>query len=89
MGQRLPLDEDPELKEKIENVGGMMNALASGMFLSKAVKARLSENWRMQQSTFRAAMKAAKSGKNRLSDGTIDDRVLCEYCGRKFGAKVA
>ena len=24
-----------------------------------------------------------------MSDGTIDDRVVCEYCGRKFKAEVA
>ena len=34
-------------------------------------------------------MEAAKSGKNKLSDGTIDDRVMCEYCGRKFRAEAA
>ena len=34
-------------------------------------------------------MEAARSGKNRNADGTIDDRVLCEHCGRKFRAEAA
>ena len=42
----------------------------------------------MQQATFRAAIKAAKTG-NIMSDGTIDDRVPCQFCGRKFAAKAA
>ena len=48
MEQRLPLKDDPKLRQKIEQIGGMQNAIASGMFLSKAVKARLNDNWRMQ-----------------------------------------
>ena len=49
---------------------------------------KINSNWRMQEETFRLAIKAAKERKI-LSDGTIDDRVPCQYCGRKFKADVA
>lgn len=42
----------------------------------------------MQQQVFREAIDAAKKGKLQ-GDGTIDDRVPCRYCGRKFAAKAA
>lgn len=42
----------------------------------------------MQQATFRAAMEAGKKG-DKMADGSIDDRILCKYCGRKFRADVA
>jgi len=42
----------------------------------------------MQSATFRTAMQAAKKG-DKMGDGSIDDRVLCKYCGRKFRAEVA
>ena len=49
---------------------------------------KLNTNWRMQQAIFRAAIHSAKSG-NKNGDGSVDDRVPCEYCGRRFDAKVA
>jgi len=56
--------------------------------LFNAGNRKLNDKWRMQQQIFRSAIKAAKQ-RTVMLDGTIDDRVLCESCGRKFAAKAA
>jgi len=52
------------------------------------MKSKLSTGWRMKQAAFREAVAAAKKGEV-MGDGTIDDRVLCQFCGRKFRAVAA
>lgn len=51
-------------------------------------KRKLNENWRLHQKVLRSAIAQAKL-KQLMSDGTIDDRVPCEHCKRKFKAQVA
>lgn len=85
IAQRLSNDE--QFQEQIQGLGGVEAALTSGFIKFTAIS-KLNEQWRMQQATFRAAIQAAKSG-NKMEDGTIDDRVLCQYCGRKFRAEAA
>ena len=41
----------------------------------------------MHSAQFRAAIVAAKTGKT--VEGVIDDRVECEYCGRRFAQQAA
>lgn len=73
------------------NLGGdndLQSTVFNSTMLFNAGNRKLNDKWRMQQTVFRAAIKAAKSG-NVMMDGTIDDRVPCDACGRKFAAKVA
>ena len=62
------------------------NTLGAVMITGSGSK--INDKWRMQQQVFREAVDAAKKGKLQ-GDGTIDDRVPCRYCGRKFAAKAA
>ena len=82
-------DEDNEgsmLTQLIDKSGGLDVALEAGILFQQGGK--LHKSWRLQSATFRSAMQAAKQG-TKMSDGSIDDRVLCNYCGRKFRADVA
>ena len=48
---------------------------------------KLNSKWKIHSAQFRSAIVAAKTGKT--VEGVIDDRVECEYCGRKFAQQTA
>ena len=68
---------------------GILNQITSSSTLGAVMISggglKINDKWKMQQRVFREAIVAAKKGKLQ-GDGTIDDRVPCRYCGRKFAA---
>lgn len=49
---------------------------------------KLNDNWRLQRAVLHAAISQAKKGKKQ-SDGTLDDRVTCFKCLRRFKSFIA
>lgn len=48
---------------------------------------KLNAKWKIYSAQFRAAIQSAKTGKT--VEGVLDDRIECEFCGRKFAAAPA
>ena len=78
----------PDFISQIKETNGDINSISDLILMKISGHQKINSNWKIHHETFRVAIKAAKEGKI-LSDGTIDDRVPCQFCGRKFKADVA
>lgn len=48
------------------------------------INSKLNSKWKIYSAQFRAAIVSAKTGK--IVEGVPDDRVECQFCGRKFAS---